>query len=101
MLHPVPEVSCGGHLPHHDREASQHRAIVASSGSIQLQQVVQVAAQQVGLSGLQVAAFFHGAPNLLWDLQEQFDLSGYGVELFLALLLALQLPHDRDTLNEQ
>lgn len=79
-----------GYLPDKDREAGQDGAVVAPFSSLQLQQTVQVAAQQVQLSGLEVVGRLHGAPDALWDLQEELDLGGRGVELLLPLPLALR-----------
>lgn len=52
--------------------------------------MVQVAAHQVELRGLEVLRRLHGTPNPLRDLQKQLDLGGHGVELYLPLCLALQ-----------
>lgn len=79
----------GGNLPDQDWEAGQDGAVVATCGSLQLQQTVQVAAQQIELSGLQVLRCLHGTPDALWDLQEELDLGGHCVELLLPLPLTL------------
>lgn len=82
-------MSGGGNLPDQDWEAGQDGAVVAACSGLQLQQAVQVAAQQVELSGLEVVRRLHGAPDALWDLQEELDLGGHGVELLLPLPLTL------------
>ncbi|TNN32093.1 hypothetical protein EYF80_057751 [Liparis tanakae] len=54
LTHAVPEVSCGGDLPHQDGEAGQHGAVEAAARRrLQLQPAVQVHTQQVELRGLQ------------------------------------------------
>lgn len=82
-------MSGGSNLPDQDWEASQDGAVVAACSGLQLQLTVQVAAQQVELSGLEVVRRLHGAPDALWDLQEELDLGGHGVELLLPLPLTL------------
>lgn len=84
----LPEVSCCCHLSHQDGEAREHRAVVRSS-ALQVELTVQVTAEQVELSGLQVLAGFHGTPNPLWYLQQQLYLGCHAVEFLLGLLLAL------------
>lgn len=53
-----------------------------------------MATQQVELSGLEVVGGLHGTPDALWDLQEQLDLRGHGVELVLPLSLTLTRGQD-------
>lgn len=86
----VPEMTRSGHLSNQDGETDKHRTVEAPCGSFQLQQTVQVAAEQVELSGLEVLGRFHGAPDALWDFQEELDLGGHGVELILPLPVALK-----------
>lgn len=90
---PVPEVSSGGDLADQDGEAGQDRAVTPPC-SFQLQQAVQVAAEQVELGGLEVLGGLQGAPDTLGDLKEELDLGGHGVELLLPLLLVLVLQQD-------
>lgn len=82
-------MSSGGNLPDQDWKAGQDGTVVATCSGLQLQQSVQVAAEQVELSGLQVLGCFHGTPDALWDLQEELYLGGHGVELLLPLPLTL------------
>lgn len=79
----------GGNLADQDWEAGKDWAVESTCSGLQLQQTVQVAAQQVKLSGLEVVRRLHGAPDALWDLQEELDLGGHGVELVLPLSLTL------------
>lgn len=88
--HPVPEVPSGGYLADHDREPGQDWAVVTSCGVLQVQQFVQVAAQQVELSGLEVLGCLHGTPDAFWDLQKELYLGRHCVELVLPLFLALR-----------
>lgn len=82
-------MSGGGNLADQDWEAGKDGAVESTCSGLQLQQTVQVAAQQVELSGLEVVRRLHGAPDALWDLQEELDLGGHGVELVLPLSLTL------------
>lgn len=91
-------MSGGGYLPNQNREAGQNGAVMAPCSGLQLQQTVQVATEQVELGGLEVLGRLHGTPDALWDLQEELNLGGHGVELFLPLPLALQ-QDDTDTLH--
>lgn len=54
------------HLPDEYGEAGEDRA-VSGAGRIQLEQAVQVAAEQVQLCGVEVLGGFHRAPDLLRD----------------------------------
>lgn len=87
-------MSCGGNLADENWEAGQDWAVQSTRGGLQLQETVQVATQQVELSGLEVVGRLHGAPNALWDLQEQLDLRRHGVELVLPLSLTLHKQGD-------
>jgi len=60
---------------------SREDGAVSGARGVQLQQAMQVAAQQVELCGLEVLRGFHAAPDLLWDLQQQLNLGGHAVEL--------------------
>lgn len=84
----LPEVSCCCHLPHQDGEACEHWAVMRSS-ALQVELTVQVTTEQVELGGLQVLGGFHGAPNPLWNLQQQLYLGCHGIEFLLGLFLAL------------
>lgn len=69
---------------------------MAPCSSLKLKQTLQVVAQQVELGGPEVPGFLHGTPDPLWDLQEELNLGGHGIELLLPLRLALQ-QEDTDT----
>lgn len=88
-------MSCGGDLADQDWEAGQDWAVQSAGGGLQLQEIVQVATQQVELSGLQVVGRLHGTPDALGDLQQQLDLRGHGVELVLPPPLALHMQGDK------
>jgi hypothetical protein len=68
------------HLADEDWKSREDGAVSGVRG-VQLQQAMQVAAEQVELCGLEVLRGFHGAPDLLRDLQQQLNLGGHAVEL--------------------
>lgn len=60
----LPEVAGCCHLPDEYRESGQDRA-VSGARSIQLEQGVEVAAEQVELCGVEILRGLHRAPDLL------------------------------------
>lgn len=78
--HCPPEVAGGGHLAQEDGEAGEDGA-VAGAGGVELQQSMEVAAQEVEAGGGQVAAGLHGAPSPLGDVQQQLQLRRCPVQL--------------------
>ena len=63
---------------------------MSGTGRLQLQQLVEAAAKQVELGGVEKPRGLHGAPDLLWDFQEKLDLGSHAVELLRGWLLGLQ-----------
>ena len=65
----LPEVAGRCDLPDEYRE-SQEDGAVSGARRIQLEQAVEVAAEQVQLCGMEVLRGLHGAPDLLRNFQE-------------------------------
>lgn len=63
----LPEVAGCCHLPDEYGKSREDGAVSGARG-VQLQQVMQVTAEQVQLCGLEVLRGFHSAPDLLGDL---------------------------------
>ena len=85
----LPEVAGSRHLPDEYGEPGEDGA-VSGTGRLQLQQLVEVAAKQVELGGVEIPRGLHGAPDLLRDFQEKLDLGSHAVELLLGRLLGLR-----------
>ena len=79
----LPEVSCCCHLTNKYWKAGEDGAAVGPCSSLKLQHPMEVAAQQVELSGLEVLQRLHGTPDTLGDLQEKPDLCCHVIELSL------------------
>lgn len=75
----LPEVAGCCHLADEDGKSREDGAVSGARG-VQLQQAMQVAAEQVELCGLEVLRGFHGTPDLLGDLQQQLNLGSHAVE---------------------
>lgn len=76
------------HLPDENGESGED-GVVSGARGVELEQAVQVAAEQVELCGLEMLRGFHGAPDLLGDLEQQLDLGSHAVE-FLGWRLRLE-----------